>query len=324
MYLFSDLERSGLFAQTFSEQLKVLNFLEFEKRDGRYYLSGTLCYGVLPPENGSFVYMSNRYADINSPKVTKQLSKMDAEENNRCLNPSELAHKIEGDYKVEQTSDVCAYGQMDGFDFTSSQKKAFVHLLKNSLTVLQGPPGTGKTDFIARAILAMCRYFKKEKGILLRVMVSANSHAAIENVLFAVADKMGNEKDILLFDNAYWLGIALCAECHSANLTDNGQSSLEFMEAVNSPAFRMYWQPHESFSEEENLAFAKAVAPFVVNVHTFYWKERTRLPLKDAWDAWKSYIKALGSDRIFLLEHIPDDDKTLLFREADTLRSLLK
>ena len=199
MYLFSDLERSGLFAQTFSEQLKVLNFLEFEKRDGRYYLSGTLCYGVLPPENGSFVYMSNRYADINSPKVTKQLSKMDAEENNSCLNPSELAHKIEGDYKVEQTSDVCAYGQMDGFDFTSSQKKAFVHLLKNSLTVLQGPPGTGKTDFIARAILAMCRYFKKEKGILLRVMVSANSHAAIENVLFAVADKMGNEKDILLY-----------------------------------------------------------------------------------------------------------------------------
>lgn len=118
--------------------------------------------------------------------------------------------------------------------------------------------------------------------------------------------------------------VTLCAECHSANLTDNGQSSLEFMQAVNSPAFRMYWQPHESFSKENNLAFAEAVAPYVVNVHVFYWKERTRLPLKDAWDAWKSYIGALGSDRIFLLEHIPDDDKTLLFREADTLRSLLK
>ena len=119
-------------------------------------------------------------------------------------------------------------------------------------------------------------------------------------------------------------GVTLCAECHSANLTDNSQSSLEFMQAVNSPAFRMYWQPHESFSAEDNLAFAEAVAPYVVNVHVFYWKEHTRLPLKDAWDAWKSYIGALGSDRIFLLEHIPDDDKTLLFREADTLRSLLK
>lgn len=119
-------------------------------------------------------------------------------------------------------------------------------------------------------------------------------------------------------------GVTLCAECHSANLTDNSLSSLEFMQAVSSPAFRMYWQPHESFSKEDNLAFAEAVAPYVVNVHTFYWKERARLPLNDARDAWKSYIKALGADRIFLLEHMPDDNESLLSQEADTLRSLLK
>ncbi len=118
-------------------------------------------------------------------------------------------------------------------------------------------------------------------------------------------------------------GVTLCAECHSANLTDNARSSLEFMQAVDSPAFRMYWQPNENSLPEENLSFAAAVAPYVTNVHVFYWQGRTRLPLADAQEAWVSYIRALGKDRIFLLEHMPEDDEKLLSREADTLRSIL-
>ncbi len=118
-------------------------------------------------------------------------------------------------------------------------------------------------------------------------------------------------------------GVVLCAECHSANLTDNARSSLEFMQAVDSPAFRMYWQPNENFTFEENVAFASVVAPYVTNVHVFYWEGNIRHPLADAEDAWANYIRALGKERTFLLEHMPNDDETLLPREADTLRSIL-
>lgn len=118
-------------------------------------------------------------------------------------------------------------------------------------------------------------------------------------------------------------GVTLCAECHSANLTDNGRSSADFIRWVNSPAFRMYWQPNENFTSEENIAFAAAVTDYVVNVHVFYWQGRTRLTLSQAQAAWTEYVRILGKDRIFLLEHMPDDDETLLPREADTLRSIL-
>ena len=95
------------------------------------------------------------------------------------------------------------------------------------------------------------------------------------------------------------------------------------MQAVDSPAFRMYWQPNENLPFEENVAFASAVAPYVTNVHVFYWEGNIRHPLADAEDAWANYIRALGKERTFLLEHMPNDDETLLPREADTLRSIL-
>lgn len=118
-------------------------------------------------------------------------------------------------------------------------------------------------------------------------------------------------------------GVILCAECHSGNLTDSAKSSVEFMQAVNSPAFRMYWQPNENYEPKDNLIFASVVAPYTVNVHVFHWQGHTRLPLADAEDAWVRYSRALGTDHIFLLEHMPDDDEALLPREAEALKRIL-
>lgn len=118
-------------------------------------------------------------------------------------------------------------------------------------------------------------------------------------------------------------GAVICAECHSGNMTDNAQSSLELMQAVNSPAFRMYWQTNENYNAEENLAFVKAVEPYIVHVHVFNWHGRVKLPLEESENAWKQYAKVLGKDRIYLLEHMPDHDETLLPADADTLRRIM-
>lgn len=118
-------------------------------------------------------------------------------------------------------------------------------------------------------------------------------------------------------------GVVICAECHSDTMTDNAESSLELMQKVNSPAFGMYWQAHEYFTAEENLEFIKAVVPYVTNVHVYNGQGQEMLMLKQAEDAWEQYVKVLGGDRIYLLEHLPGHDETLLPAQADTLRRIL-
>lgn len=117
--------------------------------------------------------------------------------------------------------------------------------------------------------------------------------------------------------------VLVCAECHNDNLTDSKKSSLELLQSVNSPAFRMYWQPHPYYTDADNIAFAKAVSHLAVNVHVYHWKERERLPLAQASDAWRQYVRALGEDHVYLLEHFQNDDPALLAPEAEAFRQIL-
>lgn len=117
--------------------------------------------------------------------------------------------------------------------------------------------------------------------------------------------------------------VLVCAECHNDNLTDNKESSLELLQSVNSPAFRMYWQPNPYHTDAENEAFAKAVSAYAVNVHVYNWQQRERLPLAQAADAWRQYVRALGEDHVYLLEHFQNDDPALLAPEAEAFRQIL-
>ena len=56
-------------------------------------------------------------------------------------------------------------------------------------------------------------------------------------------------------------GVTLCMECHNHTLTDTKESALALMEAISSPAFRMYWQPNQLRSEQENLQYLKLLRP---------------------------------------------------------------
>ena len=50
-------------------------------------------------------------------------------------------------------------------------------------------------------------------------------------------------------------GVTLCMECHNKTFTNCLDGAIELMQAVDSPNFRMYWQPNQLKSEEENLSF---------------------------------------------------------------------
>lgn len=122
-------------------------------------------------------------------------------------------------------------------------------------------------------------------------------------------------------------GVILCMECHNGTLTDRKEPALALMEAVHSPAFRMYYQPNQLRTPEENVAYARLLAPYTEHVHVFNWDcpnggSLERYPLAEGVSRWKRYLAELPGDRSLLLEFMPDDRLESLKTEADALRKI--
>ncbi|MBQ4323977.1 MAG: sugar phosphate isomerase/epimerase [Clostridia bacterium] len=117
--------------------------------------------------------------------------------------------------------------------------------------------------------------------------------------------------------------VTLCMECHKNTFTENLSDALLLMNEINSPRFRMYWQPFQWKSCEENLAYAKAIAPFTHHIHVFQWKDKARFPLKEGLEEWKGYLALFSAPRTLLLEFMPDDRTESLPVEADSLKRIV-
>ena len=118
-------------------------------------------------------------------------------------------------------------------------------------------------------------------------------------------------------------GVILCLECHMRSVTETSDYAVALMEAVNSPHFRMYWQPFQWLDNEGSLAVAKAVAPYARHIHVFNWRGGERFPLLDAVEDWKAYLTAFTTPRTLLLEFMPDDRLVTLSDEAKALKSIV-
>lgn len=117
-------------------------------------------------------------------------------------------------------------------------------------------------------------------------------------------------------------GVVFCMECHDWTLTETKESALALMKAVSSPHFRMYWQPNQWVSEEENLAFAEQLQPYAKHIHVFNWKGREKYPMAGATEIWKRYLGKFSPDRCLLLEHMYDERLETLQQEAQTLAKI--
>ena len=117
-------------------------------------------------------------------------------------------------------------------------------------------------------------------------------------------------------------GVILCMECHKKTYTQRLTDAIELMQEVNSPHFRMYWQPFQWQSVEDNLAYAAAIAPYTCHVHVFQWKDKTRFPLAEGVDEWTSYLTHFPAPRALLLEFMPDDQLSTLAAESAALKTI--
>ena len=118
-------------------------------------------------------------------------------------------------------------------------------------------------------------------------------------------------------------GVILCMECHRGTFTEDPCDAVCLMEAVNSPHFRMYWQPFQWQSAEQNIENAKKIAPFAEHIHVFNWKGDRKLPLADSVGEWQEYIKVFSTPRTLLLEFMPNGTLEELAAETAALRAII-
>lgn len=79
-----------------------------------------------------------------------------------------------------------ALERIGAFALTASQRQAFAQICQRRVTPIWGPPGTGKTHFLAAMIRALGAAHARA-GRPFRVLVTAFTHAAIENLLTKIA-----------------------------------------------------------------------------------------------------------------------------------------
>ena len=118
-------------------------------------------------------------------------------------------------------------------------------------------------------------------------------------------------------------GVTLCMECHKRTYTQRLDDAIELMRTVNSPNFRMYWQPFQWQTVEENLAYAEAIAPYVRHIHVFQWKDKERFSLCEGIEEWQNYLGKFSIPRTLLLEFMPDDKMTSLAAESNALKTII-
>jgi sugar phosphate isomerase/epimerase len=119
-------------------------------------------------------------------------------------------------------------------------------------------------------------------------------------------------------------GLTLSMECHIWTITENYKSSLDFIKRVGCDNLKMYWQPNPFESKEYNVEAAKALLPYVTNVHVCHWIQLDKKPLSEGMDDWREYVDILkADDRIFMLEFMHDGEPSSLPATAKTLHELI-
>jgi len=121
-------------------------------------------------------------------------------------------------------------------------------------------------------------------------------------------------------------GITIACEWHGQTLTDTAASAQRFFDAVDHPALRTYWQPHQKMAAEDCLRDMDTALPRLAGVHVFEWHLETvaRLALAEGDAVWPGYLQKLRpavgeADLYAMIEFVTDDDPANLAADAAAL-----
>jgi hypothetical protein len=193
-----------------SEHRAVVGVHEVSASGGRTLLR--LNYGRpfkgRAPARGERFLLYQRFTDFTTDPVVKLLAEMDRTPAADCLfrrllrDPEGTAEPL----PLPRRAESAAVRGEDALGFTPSQREAYRAIRAQRVTAVWGPPGTGKTHFLAATIVGLALAHRRA-GLPFRVLVTAFTHAAIENLLRKIAccrEELAPEIDLGIGKAKYW------------------------------------------------------------------------------------------------------------------------
>ena len=127
-----------------------------------------------------------RFTDFTTDGVVEFLRGGDAQTHGLLLRLLRDPAALDEPLPLDETVRRYAAEEIAAFGLTESQAEAFRQICQRRVVPVWGPPGTGKTHFLAAAVLALAEACARA-GTPFRVLVTAFTHAAIENLLRKIA-----------------------------------------------------------------------------------------------------------------------------------------
>lgn len=144
---------------------------------------------------GAEYVLCSRFTDFTTQHAVGELTEVDEGDPDGSFlelidDPGGFARPMEVERDLRETALALAAEK----GMTASQLRAFEGMLDRRLQLVWGPPGTGKTHFLALALLVLAEVHR-QAGEPLRVVLTAFTHAAIENALRKL-DELQRELDV--------------------------------------------------------------------------------------------------------------------------------
>jgi Xylose isomerase-like TIM barrel. len=122
---------------------------------------------------------------------------------------------------------------------------------------------------------------------------------------------------------------AISFEFHSGTLTDTPESAVELMKRIERDNVKLYWQPNQFRTHEENLRGLDLVVPYLSNVHVFAWEGHEKFPLEHHRQRWIEYLDKIKlhdekSNSALIMEFVKDDSPEQFKRDAEELHNIIR
>jgi len=137
-------------------------------------------------QQGERFLLHPRFTDFTTDGVVEFLRHGDTRTHDLLLRLLRDPDAVGEPMPLDETVLRYAAEEIAAFGLTESQAEAFRQICRRRIVPVWGPPGTGKTHFLAAAILALAAAHARA-GLPFRVLVTAFTHAAIENLLRKIA-----------------------------------------------------------------------------------------------------------------------------------------
>jgi hypothetical protein len=224
-----------------------------------------------PPLDGERFLLYPRFTDFTTEGLVRYLEGLDQSGGGLFLELLRHPEQAAAAHPLPRKVLALAGQAADALHFTPSQRAAYRAIARRRVTAVWGPPGTGKTHFLASAIVGLAAAHARA-GLPFRVLVTAFTHAAIENLLRQLAQQRGTRDEWRVASEEKRAKTASSLATHHSPLATR-HSPLTTRHSPLVLGKAKYWQGATAFAEtvpDDGLALWLEAHPHAVLGATVY------------------------------------------------------